>query len=183
MTDVKKFPSERIGVKLIPAVCAGETWEESIQRLASIFKAFNTTSEPVTKGSMVAMDMEDGLAIVARAAFRESILLRDFIDSRGNRKRPARVSPSHNTIAKKSTVLTTLATMKQMAYDYFIDNSNFSGWYQKIGRNSMGQPPSQEAVIEATKQFLELWSCIAMLPSMISIEEWEYLPADIQKDL
>ena len=183
MSDVLKFPSERVGVKLIPAVCEGETWEESIQRLASIFKAFNTASQPVAKGSMVAMDMEDGFAIVTRAVYRESMLLKDIFGNDRKRKRAERVSPKHNTLAKKSTLLTTLATVKQMASEYFKDNNSFQEWYQKTGRNTMGQPPSQQAVTEATSQFLELWSRIAMLPSMISIEEWEYLPADIQKDL
>jgi len=110
-------------------------------------------------------------------------LLKDIFGNDRKRKRAERVSPKHNTLAKKSTLLTTLATVKQMASEYFKDNNSFQEWYQKTGRNTMGQPPSQQAVTEATSQFLELWSRIAMLPSMISIEEWEYLPADIQKDL
>ena len=55
-SDVLKFRIERVGIKLTPAVCKGETWEEATQRIASIFKAFNTTSVSIPKGPAAAMD-------------------------------------------------------------------------------------------------------------------------------
>ena len=184
MSDALKFPSERVGIKLVPAVCKGETWEEAIQRLASIFKAFNTTSVAVSAGAAVAMDMEDGFAITTRAVYRECDFLKDVKQGSGSSaKRPQRVSPIHNTIAKKSTLLTTLATIKSMAVEYFRNNPSFGDWFQKTGRNTMGQPPSQQAVADATKQFLDFWNRFAKLPSMVSIEPWELLPSDVQANV
>ena len=104
-SDVLKFRVERVGIKLTPAVCKGETWEEATQRIASIFKAFNTTSVSIPKGPAAAMDKDDAFAITARKVWKVSTLLKDTKD------RSARISPITNTVALKSTVLTTLATM------------------------------------------------------------------------
>ena len=64
--EVLKFRYERVGIKLTPAVCKGETWDEATQRVASIFKAFNTTSVAIPKGPAAAMDKDDAFAITAR---------------------------------------------------------------------------------------------------------------------
>lgn len=176
MSDVLKFQTERVGVKLVPAVCKGETWDEAIQRLASIFKAFNTTSVAVSAGAAAAMDMEDGFAITARRIFKDCPFLKDM----NKEIRPQRVSPSHNTIAQKSTVLTTLANLKVMAEEYFKNNPDYADWYRPMKRNMMGQPPSRETVELATADFMKFWDLFASLPSMVSIEPWELLPSEVQ---
>ena len=172
--DLLKFRNERVGIKLVPAVCKGETWEEAVQRVASIFKAFNTTSVAVPKGAAAAMDQEDGFAITARRTWKESAFLKD---RKGDRN--PRISPTHNTIAAKSTVLTTLATMKKMAEE-FLKNGQFSEWYKPVKRNMMGQPPSETMVDRAVAEFVALWDAIATLPSMQSIEPWKFLPESVQ---
>jgi hypothetical protein len=173
--DVLKFRTEQVGIKLVPAVCKGETWEEAVQRVASIFKAFNTTSVAVPKGAAAAMDQEDGFAITARRTWKESEFLKD---RKGDRN--PRLSPTHNTIAAKSTVLTTLATMKKMAEEY-LKNGQFGEWYRPVKRNMMGQPPSEDLVSAAVREFTALWDAIASLPSMRSIEPWKFLPESIQE--
>jgi hypothetical protein len=174
MKDVLKFRTEKVGVKLVPAVCKGETWDEAVQRIASIFKAFNTTSVAVPKGATTAMDQEDGFAITARRAWKRSWFLCDLKGLRN-----PRISPTTNTIAAKSTVVTTLSTMKSMAEEY-LDKSKYATWYRPIKKNTMGQPPSEELVEEAVVEFVELWDAIATLPSMRSIEPWETLPREVQ---
>lgn len=173
--DVLKFRTERVGIKLVPAVCKGETWDEAVQRVASIFKAFNTTSVPVPKGAAAAMDQEDGFAITARRTWKESPFLKDI---KGERN--PRLSPTHNTIAAKSTVLTTLATMKKMAEEY-LKNGQFGEWYRPVKKHMMGQPPSEDSVSLAVDEFIALWEAIASLPSMQSIEPWKYLPEEVKK--
>lgn len=173
--DVLKFRTERVGIKLVPAVCKGETWDEAVQRVASIFKAFNTTSVPVPKGAAAAMDQEDGFAITARRTWKESSFLKDI---KGERN--PRLSPTHNTIAAKSTVLTTLATMKKMAEEY-LKNGQFGEWYRPVKKHMMGQPPSEDLVSLAVDEFIALWDAIASLPSMQSIEPWKYLPEEVKK--
>ena len=172
--DLLKFRNERVGIKLVPAVCKGETWEEAVQRVASIFKAFNTTSVAVPKGAAAAMDHEDGFAITARRTWKESAFLKDLKGQRG-----PRLSATNNTIAAKSTVLTTLATMKKMAEEY-LKNGRYGEWYRPIKKNSMGQPPSEALVALAVQDFLALWEAIASLPSMRAIEPWDLLPADVK---
>jgi hypothetical protein len=179
MNDANRFRTERVGIKLVPAVCAGETWEEAIQRLASIFKAFNTTSVAVTKGAAAAMDREDGFARAATKTYQRCEFLKDRKTTAGEEGRPPRLSPTNNTIAAKSTVLTTLATLKAMAYAY-LHHADFADWYRPVKRNMMGQPPSADSVEKATDLLVELWDYIATLPSMRSIEPWKYLPKDVQ---
>jgi len=173
--DVLKFRTERVGIKLVPAVCKGETWVEAVQRVASIFKAFNTTSVAVPKGAAAAMDQEDGFAITARRTWKESNFLKDI---KGERN--PRLSPTHNTIAAKSTVLTTLATMKKMAEEY-LKNGQFGEWYRPVKKHMMGQPPSEDLVSLAVDEFVALWDAISSLPSMRAIEPWKFLPDAVQK--
>jgi hypothetical protein len=168
-SDVLKFRIERVGIKLTPAVCKGETWEEATQRIASIFKAFNTTSVSIPKGPAAAMDKDDAFAITARKVWKVSTLLKDTKD------RSARISPITNTVALKSTVLTTLATMKQMAYDYFSNNRQYADWYKPVKRRTMPQAPNTDLLEEAVDEFKLFWDHFAELPSMVGIETWENL--------
>jgi hypothetical protein len=186
--DVYKFRDERVGVKLVPAVCKGETWDEAVRRLASIFKAFNTKSKAVSKGEIAAMDRDDGFARTATGAYTECDFLkdlkRDIKDAEDEETvglgRPRRISPTNNTIAAKSTVLTTMATLTTMAEEYLKNNGDFKQWYAKKQRDAMAQPPSEPLVREATAKFVEFWDAIATLPSMQSIEPWTYLPHDVR---
>lgn len=174
--DVLKFRTERVGIKLVPAVCKGETWEEAVQRVASIFKAFNTTSVAVPKGATTAMDREDGFAITARRTWKHCAFLQDHAD------RNSRLSPTTNTISSKSTVVTTLATMRSMAEEY-LQGSLFDDWRRPVKRNQMGQPPSEALVEKGVEEFLALWDAIATLPSMLDIEPWGFLPSDVQANV
>jgi hypothetical protein len=126
--DILKFRQENVGIKLVPAVCKGETWDQAIQRVASIFKAFNTTSVAVPKGATAVMDHEDGYAIIARQAWKDHDFLKDLKDSNGEEIRRRRLSPLHNTISAKSTVLTTMATMKRMVEEYLASDNNYAMW-------------------------------------------------------
>jgi hypothetical protein len=179
--DALRFRNERVGIKLVPAVCKGETWEEAIQRLASIFKAFNTTSVAVSKGAAAAMDMEDGFAIVARRTYKASEFLKDKKDVHNNETRPTRLSPNNNTIASKSTVVTTLATLKSMAEEYFRNGGPVNDWYKPTKKKLMGQPPTEAMISAATEEFLAFWDQISTLPSMRDIEPWKFLPEDVRK--
>jgi hypothetical protein len=173
--DVMKFRTERVGIKLVPAVCKGETWEEAVQRVASIFKAFNTTSVAVPKGAATAMDQEDGFAVTARRTYKEAGFLKDL-----KTQRPTRLSPTNNTIAAKSTVLTTLATMKKMA-EVYLTSQAYGEWHRPAKKNMMGQPPSEALVSKAVEEFVALWDAISTLPSMRSIEPWDLLPEEVKQ--
>jgi len=181
--DILKFRQENVGIKLVPAVCKGETWDQAIQRVASIFKAFNTTSVAVPKGATAVMDHEDGYAIIARQAWKDHDFLKDLKDSNGEEIRRRRLSPLHNTISAKSTVLTTMATMKRMVEEYLASDNNYAMWKLPRERNALGQPPSDELVAMGSRDFARLWDGIATLPSMQSIEPWDLLPEETRKSV
>ena len=177
MANVLKFRTERVGIKLIPAVCQGETWEEAVQRVASVFKAFNTTSVAVSKGASTAMDHEDGFAITANRTWKVSSFLKD------TKGRNARLSPVTNTIAPKSTVVTTLHTLKVMVEEYLRNSSEFEKWYEPRKKNTLGRPPAEREVEAAVAEFSSFWDAIASLPSMISVEPWDLLPVSVKQTL
>lgn len=179
--DILKFRQENVGIKLVPAVCKGETWDQAIQRVASIFKAFNTTSVAVPKGATAVMDHEDGYAIIARQTWKEHEFLKDVKDATGEELRKRRLSPLHNTISAKSTVLTTMATMKRMVEEYLASDNTYAMWKLPRDRNALGQPPSDELVAAGARDFAKLWDGIATLPSMQSIEPWELLPERVRQ--
>lgn len=157
---------ESVGVKLVPAVIRGETWEQAIQRLASIFKAFNNTSVRISDGAMAAMDHEDGFAMTAKRVWKSHSFLKDDTTL----SRPRRISPTHNTISAKSTTFTTLATLKRMAVFLLEGNPDFAAWYRVTKRNVMGQPPSDADVAAASEVFGQFWDGIAGIPSISEIE-------------
>jgi len=170
MANVLKFRTERVGIKLVPAVCKGETWEEAVQRVASIFKAFNTTSVPVSKGASTAMDHEDGFAITANRTWKVSSFLKDI------KGRSPRLSAVTNTIAAKSTVLTTLHTLKVTAEEYLRNaGEEFQEWYMPRKKGTLGRPPSEREIDAAVSEFTAFWNAVSTLPSMESIEPWELL--------
>jgi len=164
--ESQRLHLESVGVKLVPAVIKGETWDQAIQRLASIFKAFNNTSVRISDGAMAAMDHEDGFAMTARRVWKNHEFLRDD----ATMGRPRRLSPTHNTISAKSTTFTTLATLKRMAKFLLVGDPAFGSWYQVTKRNVMGQPPSDSDVAAAAEIFSELWDGIAALPSVAEID-------------
>lgn len=164
--ESQRLHLESVGVKLVPAVIKGETWEQAIQRLASVFKAFNNTSVRISDGAMAAIDHEDGFAMTARRVWKNHEFLRDDTAMR----RPRRLSPTHNTISAKSTTFTTLATLKRMAAFMLSGDPAFGSWYQVKKRNTMGQPPADSDVAAATEIFSELWDGIAALPSVAEID-------------
>ena len=167
--DLSKFNDEQVGIKLIPAVCKGETWEEAIQRVASIFKAFNTTAEKISVGAMASMDQESIFAMAARGTWKKHPFLMDLEKISGDNARPRRISPTNNTIAAKSTTLTTLATLKSMSEQLLKNDPRYVDLYKRR-RGMLERPPSNEGVREATDLLIELWNGIASLPSMREIE-------------
>lgn len=167
--DLSRFNDEQVGIKLIPAVCKGETWEEAIQRVASIFKAFNMTAEKISAGAMASMDQESIFAIAARGTWKKHPFLMDLDKISGETARPRRISPTNNTIAAKSTTLTTLATLKSMSEQLLKNDPSYADLYKRR-RGMLERPPSNDDVREATDLLIELWNGISSLPSMREIE-------------
>jgi DGQHR domain-containing protein len=175
------LPRETVGIKLIPAVIQGETREESRRRIAEVFVHVNQTSSPLKEGDLAQIDPSDGYSIVARKIATSHPFLKK------EPGRSARVNFSNNTVALRSTVFTTLATVKRMARLYLESDSQFSTWRSKAQRaKSIATKPDQNEIELAQERVWDFWSAFAELPSLQKLDppvsastgEFRRLPTD-----
>ena len=79
-SEFNKIFEETIPVEYIPAVLKGETQVEAKKRIRSIFVSINKHAKPPTQGEVAVLDDDNGFAVVARQASKES---RIFESSKG----------------------------------------------------------------------------------------------------
>lgn len=160
--DIKKLVKEKIGIELIPAVIKGETREEARRRIRSIFVHVNLMAVNLSKGQLALLNEDDGFAIAARKIAVAHPLLRD------QQERKPRVNWDSATVASKSTVLTTLQALQEMATKYL--SYPFPHWKPSaIGLIPL-RPESEE--LEAGYQLLnQLFDHLAKLPSYQRLED------------
>jgi hypothetical protein len=110
------------------------------------------------------LNEENGFAIVARKIAITHPLLK------GQDNRSPRINWDSATVASKSTVLTTLQALQDMAECYLA--SKFPHWQpQKPGLIPMR--PEDEELREGIEEFGQLFDCLATLPSYQRIESGE----------
>jgi DGQHR domain-containing protein len=152
---------ERIGIEFISAVVPGETREEARQRVRSIFVHVNRMAAPLTKGQLAQLNEDDGFSIVARNLAVEHDLLKD------KPGREKRVDWDKSNISPKATVLTTLQTLREMAFLYL--KNRYSSWLPKKSGYVPMRPDDGE-LDAALKLSLQLMDNIASLPSYQTME-------------
>ena len=156
LSDVNKLPGETIGVQLIPGVIKGETMAEAQRRVASVFVHVNQTAAPLKDGDLTLIDRNDGCADVAKYIATKHPL---FAGTK-------RVNWSNNTISKRSTLLTTLSTLKTCAKLYLQEEVDFESWFVKKGRGKTVSKRPSDAEINKARQLLDdIWTRIAKLPN------------------
>ena len=156
LSDVNKLPGETIGVQLIPGVIKGETMTEAQRRVASVFVHVNQTAAPLKDGDLTLIDRNDGCADVAKHIATKHPL---FAGTK-------RVNWSNNTISKRSTLLTTLSTLKTCAKLYLQEDADFESWFVKKGRGkTVSRRPSDAEINKARQLLSDIWTRIAELPS------------------
>ena len=177
---------ETIGIKLIPAVIEGETAKEASDRIAGVFVHVNQTSRPLKEGELAQIDPSDGYSIVARTIATEHPFLK---------KEPgcgARVNFSNNTVALRSTVFTTLATVKRMSRHYLESDPAFAAWSGKAQRSkTLAKKPQSDEIALAEVRISEFWDEFASLPSLTKLDpptsastgEFRRLPTDTDPGL
>jgi hypothetical protein len=163
--EVLALPGEAIGVQVIPAVIKGETHEEAKSRIASVFVHVNQTVAPLKEGELNQIDQNNPFAIIARTIATEHPLLKH------QRGRNDRVQFANNTITLRSTVLTTLPTLKQMARLFLQGCERLSHWnFGASRRRTVTQRPPDAEIEFATDAVFALWNAIAGLPSMVQLD-------------
>ncbi|MUL38628.1 DGQHR domain-containing protein [Gloeocapsopsis dulcis] len=163
-TYLESLPKEKIGIEFICAVEKGETREEARRRVRSIFVHVNLMAAPLTKGQLAQLNEDDGFSIVARKIATTHPLLEQRSD------RQSRVNWNSATVATKSTVLTTLQALKEMAQRYL--GQKFLHW-KPLGKGLISMRPEDKELEVGILKFQKLFDCLATLPSYRVLEENE----------
>jgi DGQHR domain-containing protein len=151
---LQTLPQETIAIEFIPAVLQGETREEARRRIRSIFVHVNLTAVRLSKGQLALLNEDDGFSLVARRIALEHPLFK--------KGRKPRVNWDSATVAAKSTVLTTLQALQDMARAYL--SYPFPHW-QPVDKELLPLRPHEEELKDGEKELTILFNYLAKLPS------------------
>lgn len=163
---IERLQHERIGIEIIPAIKRGETREEARRRVKSVFTHVNKHATVLTKGQLAQLDEDDGFSIVARGAAVAHPLLR----TTPNREQNPRVNWQSSNIANRSTVLTTLQTLKEMADGYLGARSPYDHWKETDLKNLVPVRPDENQLEQGDEEFGAFLDRLAALPSMAELD-------------
>jgi DGQHR domain-containing protein len=154
---LESLPQETIGIELISAVVKGETQLEARRRIRSIFVHVNLMAIALSKGQLAQLDENDGFAIVARNIAVNHPL---FKDTPG---RSPRVNWDSATVATKTTVLTTLQALQDMAAKYL--QYQFPDWKPKAQKGLVPLRPDSTELASGIAAFSQLFDRLAQFTS------------------
>ncbi|MBP0002484.1 MAG: DGQHR domain-containing protein [Cyanobacteria bacterium SBC] len=155
-TQMRELAEETIGVELIPAVVRGETREEAWRRVRSIFVHVNLMAVKLSKGQVALLNEDDGFAIVTRQIAVTHPMLRQEDGWL------PRVNWDGASVSAKSTALTTLQALRDMAVGYLGDR--FPHW-KSAKPGVVPQRPTAEELADGLAELMRLWDGLATLPS------------------
>jgi DGQHR domain-containing protein len=151
------IPQETIGIEFISAVVKGETQLAARRRIRSIFVHVNLMAIALSKGQLAQLDENDGFAIVARNIAVNHPLLKDIPG------RKPRVNWDSATVATKTTVLTTLQALQEMAAKYL--QYQFPNWKPKAQKGLVPLRPDSAELEQGIAAFSQLFDRLAQFTS------------------
>jgi DGQHR domain-containing protein len=151
------LPQETIGIEFISAVVKGETQLEARRRIRSIFVHVNLMAIALSKGQLAQLDENDGFAIVARQIAVNHPLLKDIPG------RKPRVNWDSATVATKTTVLTTLQALQDMAAKYL--QYQFPNWKPKAQKGLVPLRPDPAELETGITAFSRLFDRLSQFTS------------------
>jgi DGQHR domain-containing protein len=154
---LQNLPQETIGIEFISAVVKGETQLEARRRIRSIFVHVNLMAIALSKGQLAQLDENDGFAIVARNIAVNHPLLKDV-----PRRKP-RVNWDSATVATKTTVLTTLQALQDMAAKYL--QYQYPHWKPKAQKGLVPLRPDKAELEAGIAAFSQLFDRISQFTS------------------
>ena len=154
---LQNLPQETIGIEFISAVVKGETQLEARRRIRSIFVHVNLMAIALSKGQLAQLDENDGFAIVARQIAVNHPLLKDI----SNRK--PRVNWDSATVATKTTVLTTLQALQDMAAKYL--QYQYPHWKPKAQKGLVPLRPDTAELEAGITTFSRLFDRLSQFTS------------------
>jgi DGQHR domain-containing protein len=154
---LESLPQETIGIEFISAVVKGETQLEARRRIRSIFVHVNLMAIALSKGQLAQLDENDGFAIVARTIAVNHPLLKDV-----PRRKP-RVNWDSATVATKTTVLTTLQALQDMAAKYL--QYQYPHWKPKAQKGLVPLRPDKAELEAGIAAFSQLFDNLSQFTS------------------
>ena len=154
---LQNLPQETIGIEFISAVVNGETQLEARRRIRSIFVHVNLMAIALSKGQLAQLDENDGFAIVARNIAVNHPLFKD------TPRRKPRVNWDSATVATKTTVLTTLQALQDMAAKYL--QYQFPHWNPKAQKGLVPLRPDTTELELGIAAFSQLFDRLSQFIS------------------
>lgn len=167
---LEELNHETIGIEFIPAVLPGETRQQAQRRVRSIFVHLNQMAVKLSKGQLAALDENDGFSIVCRQIAVNHPLLKD------KPERKPRINWDSATVATKSTVLTTLQALRDMAELYLGCHPKFQSW-KAPQPGLVPYRPEPEELESGIQELMILFDGLASLPSYQKLEQAMETPA------
>lgn len=161
-TYLESLPQETIGIEFISAVVKGETQLEAKRRIRSIFVHVNLMAIALSKGQLAQLDENDGFAIVARNIAVNHPLLKDTPGCK------PRVNWDSATVATKTTVLTTLQALQDMAAKYL--QYRFPHWKPKAQKGLVPLRPDNAELELGITAFNQLFDRLSQFTSYERIQ-------------
>ena len=162
--DLQSLPDENMGIEILPAVQEGETYDEAVSRLRSIFVDVNENARRLEKGELTLLDVNDGFRIVARIVLTTNKLFQPVHE---------RVNLKTSNVSERSQNYTTLAHIVEMAREYLYPKKRFLLWSHPLFDSSdFGylRPPADE-LDDGVAAIGEYFDALATIPSHRAIVE------------
>ena len=155
---------ENIGVEIVPAVCAGETYKEALRRLRQIFVDVNEHAKSLSKSELTQLDERNGFRVVSRRLVARHPLLHDE-----EQNRPM-VEMTTSTLSKRSECYTTLNTLVEITQRFLTQNKaltdvkNFQSWANFPARGIYVRP-DDVSIEKGEATMIEYFNEISKIPS------------------
>ena len=154
-SDIHKLLDERIGIELIPAVMAGETRDEALRRLRTLFVHVNRNAAPLARGELALLDEDDGFAVVARMTMVEHALLKD------------RVKIKAGQLTESAREVTTLETLTTLSMAYL--GHKYPDWKPHKFTPKMPFRPEWDELCDGNEALIAFFDQLAELSSFDAI--------------
>lgn len=132
--------------------------------MKSVFTHVKKHATVLTPGQLAQLDEDDGFSIVAR----DATVGHNLLKAKSNRQ--PRVNWQSSNIASRSTVLTTLQTLKEMADGYLASRPPFEQWKTTELKDLVPVRPEAEDLHRGFEEFSAFLDWLAVLPSMTELD-------------
>lgn len=154
--ELQSLLLETITVEYIPAVIAGETREEANRRIRDVFVCINSYAKKTKAGENILLDESDGFSIVARKIATQHPLFASG---------PDRVNWENNAVSKTSVCLTTLDSIRTVAWHYLptLEVERYETW-RPLFKEQVPLRPTEEELNDAYHELCRFFDLMHDLP-------------------